>query len=106
MSEKDSPSLYETVLKKVASAWRGGTGQQGAPAPRSSAAVVPWRRHAGTLEVYWVRRSDGLAFMGGWHAFPGGGVARTDAAIPLAGQPVAALTERPVAQVEEQGPDL
>jgi glyoxylase-like metal-dependent hydrolase (beta-lactamase superfamily II)/8-oxo-dGTP pyrophosphatase MutT (NUDIX family) len=33
-----------------------------------------------------VRRAETLAFMGGWHAFPGGGLGREDAAVPLAGR--------------------
>ena len=56
--------------------------------PRSSASVVPWRRGGdGTIEVYWVRRSPALDFLGGWHAFPGGGLARGDAAVAVAGAP-------------------
>ncbi len=77
-------SLYERVLARVAS----GAGPPEARPPRPSAAVVPWRRSvAGELEVFWMRRADSLAFMGGWHAFPGGGVARGDAEATLAGEP-------------------
>lgn len=58
------------------------------PAPRASASVVPWRRDgAGQLEVYWMRRAPTLAFMGGWWAFTGGGVAKSDAAVPFVGRP-------------------
>jgi glyoxylase-like metal-dependent hydrolase (beta-lactamase superfamily II)/8-oxo-dGTP pyrophosphatase MutT (NUDIX family) len=35
------------------------------------------------LEVYWVERSLGLAYLGGFHAFPGGRVSREDAAVPV-----------------------
>jgi ribonuclease/clavin/mitogillin len=75
-------NLYEAILKGM----QAGTG--GGQAPRMSAAVVPWRRGApgagcGT-EVFWVKRGEGLAFMGGWHAFPGGGVARDDASLQVA----------------------
>ncbi len=77
-------SLYEQVLA------RPGAGLAALPPPRVSAAVVPWRRTprapAG-LEVYWIERSASLPFMGGWHAFPGGGLARTDAELPLSGAP-------------------
>lgn len=45
--------------------------------PRDSAAVIPWRAEP-KVEVFWVRRAAKLAFMGGWHAFPGGGAARED----------------------------
>jgi glyoxylase-like metal-dependent hydrolase (beta-lactamase superfamily II)/8-oxo-dGTP pyrophosphatase MutT (NUDIX family) len=61
------------------------------PAARASASVILWRQRPGPaagggspgVEVYWVQRSEALAFMGGWHAFPGGAVARTDAEIPV-----------------------
>lgn len=56
--------------------------------PRVSASIVPWRvGEGGEIEVYWVRRSATLAFMGGWHAFPGGGLAKSDAALPVHGLP-------------------
>ncbi len=56
--------------------------------PRSSASVVPWRRTAaGGLEAWWIRRAAGQRFMGGWYAFPGGGLARSDREIPTAGRP-------------------
>ena len=46
-----------------------------------------WRRSTERgLEVFWVRRATMLRFMGGWHAFPGGGLSRSDAAIPVSGQ--------------------
>lgn len=61
------------------------------PPARISAAVVLWRRIEGggpdDVEVYWVKRAETLAFMGGWHAFPGGGLSRSDAGIPVSGQP-------------------
>ena len=55
--------------------------------PRPSAAVVLWRRRGEGIEVYWLRRGHGLPFMAGWHAFPGGGVDRDDATLPVAGAP-------------------
>lgn len=80
----DSHTLYETLLAGI-----GGGGP--AKPPRASAAVVPWRQSgdtdSGAIEVYWVRRSPALRFMGGWHAFPGGGLSRRDAGIPLHGSP-------------------
>jgi glyoxylase-like metal-dependent hydrolase (beta-lactamase superfamily II)/8-oxo-dGTP pyrophosphatase MutT (NUDIX family) len=83
MSETDGGNLYEAILKGL----EAGTG--GGPAPRVSAAVVPWRRGApgagGGIEVYWVKRGEALSFMGGWHAFPGGGLARGDADLQVAG---------------------
>jgi glyoxylase-like metal-dependent hydrolase (beta-lactamase superfamily II)/8-oxo-dGTP pyrophosphatase MutT (NUDIX family) len=76
-------SLYEDVLRAGAGAPGAPGASGGAPKPpRDSAAVVPWRRSAsGDLEVFWVRRSDELAFMGGWYAFPGGAKNRDDATL-------------------------
>src|SRR5919206_439193 len=46
------------------------------------ASTVVLLRHADPLEVFLVRRSDSIAFMGGAHVFPGG---RVDAADHIAG---------------------
>jgi len=77
------PSLYEKVLAAL------GGQPQAAPAkpPRPSAAVVLWRPRGRGLEVFWIKRSESLAFMGGWHAFPGGSLARRDAEVAVAGAP-------------------
>lgn len=78
--------LYEKLLSRVPSS-------SASPTPRVSASVVPWRRHSegniaeGSIEVYWVRRSPRLRFMGGWHAFPGGGLSRHDAPLTVHGVP-------------------
>jgi ribonuclease/clavin/mitogillin len=81
MGEAASGNLYEAVLAGLAGA---ATGQPGPLPARASAAVVPWRRAAaGGVEVYWVKRGETLAFMGGWHAFPGGGLSRADAGIAV-----------------------
>lgn len=78
-----SASLYEELLA-------AGQSRSEGPPPRVSASVVPWRRlGSGELEVYWVRRSRTMRFMGGWHAFPGGGLAESDADVPMAGRPAA-----------------
>lgn len=73
--------LYERVLAA------GGGALPPAKPPRPSAAVVLWREARGGLEVFWLRRGRALPFMGGWHAFPGGAIDRSDAALPLAGTP-------------------
>jgi len=73
--------LYERVLAAA-----GGALPAPRP-PRASAAVVLWRRRGGALEVFWLRRGRALPFMGGWQAFPGGGVERGDAAVALEGEP-------------------
>lgn len=78
-------SLYETVLKKA-----GGALPPRKP-PRPSAAVVLWRHADGDdtrspgIEVFWIQRAEGMRFMGGWHAFPGGGVSTADLGVPLQG---------------------
>ena len=77
-----SEGLYEKVLA-------AGGGEIPAPkAPRPSAAVVLFRRSAGgSFEVFWLRRGEILPFMGGWHAFPGGGLERGDVNLAVAGTP-------------------
>ena len=74
------PSLYERALAAA-----------GAPPPsrppRASAATVPWRRAGDRLEVFWLRRARTMPFMGGWYAFPGGGLARSDAQLVLDTEP-------------------
>ncbi|HEY6554874.1 MAG TPA: MBL fold metallo-hydrolase, partial [Vicinamibacteria bacterium] len=93
-------SLYEKVLR-----------HQGETPVRASAAVVLWRRRGDRIEVFWVRRAEALPFMGGWHAFPGGGLSRSDAAVPVTGEP-SGLGEFPPAAgfpeslVDEPGPDI
>ncbi len=72
-------SLYERVLA-------GTPGGGAARPPRASAAVVLWRQMKAGIEVFWVQRAETLAFMGGWHAFPGGSVSRADAAVEVAGE--------------------
>ncbi len=49
--------------------------------------------------------------MGGWHAFPGGGLSRADAGLPVCGNPVGAgegpaALGFPESLIEEPGPDL
>lgn len=74
-------SLYEQVLGQVPAV-------SAVRPPRPSAAVVLWREGASRrLEVFWVQRSEALAFMGGWHAFVGGSVSKADAALPVHGVP-------------------
>lgn len=79
--ESGAAPFYESLLRRLTA--------EPPPAPkiRASAAVVPWRRgERGELLVYWMLRNPALAFMGGWHAFPGGGQNKTDPAIPLEGE--------------------
>jgi ribonuclease/clavin/mitogillin len=84
----ESGNLYEAVLARLAGGSGQGPGGPARPPARAAAAVVPWRRRPrGGIEVFWVLRSEALPFMGGWHAFPGGGLARGDAAVEVAGEP-------------------
>lgn len=78
-----SSSLYERVLAAVG----GGAALPAPKPPRPSASVVLWRRTERGLEAFWIQRSPALAFMGGWYAFPGGGLSREDAATAVAGLP-------------------
>ena len=106
------PSLYERVLEQIAT---GAVELPAPPQPRPSAGVVPWRRGAhGEVEVYWIRRARTMAFMGGWHAFPGGGVSKRDRDVTIDGAPrgvteaapEAALPECVLAGVDALGPIL
>jgi glyoxylase-like metal-dependent hydrolase (beta-lactamase superfamily II)/8-oxo-dGTP pyrophosphatase MutT (NUDIX family) len=78
------PNLYLDALARL---------QEMFPAPppqpiRPSASVIPWRTNrAGETEVFWVRRSLQLGVLGGWYAFPGGGVSKTDASLPISAPP-------------------
>lgn len=124
MSAKTGQSLYELVLQSLGDgAGRGGTSPALPPA-RPSAAVIPWRYSEGGkdgeggksgsnggIEVWWVRRAEELPFMGGWHAFPGGGLSRADAAVPVSGTPAGAGEGPPAlgfpeSLTEDPGPDL
>src|ERR1700680_4170168 len=100
MSEGASGNLYEAVPAGLATS-PAGDGAGTLPPVRASASVVPWR-HAparggggggvggGGFEVYWVKRGEALAFMGGWHAFPGGGLSRSDGEIRVLPPPTPA----------------
>ncbi|MCP4202404.1 MAG: MBL fold metallo-hydrolase [bacterium] len=75
-------SLYEKVLSLGLEAPR--------PKVRASGGAVLWRHVPGSdgdVEVYWVERSKKLAFMGGFHAFPGGGRSRSDTDLLVLGAP-------------------
>lgn len=106
-------NLYEKIIGRAA-------GMPQLPPAKASAAVVLWRRrkeNSGTdsagIEVFWIKRSEKVAFMGGWHAFPGGGLARPDAGIPVQGTPQGLGTEgEPAAgwpeslRAGDEGPDV
>jgi glyoxylase-like metal-dependent hydrolase (beta-lactamase superfamily II)/8-oxo-dGTP pyrophosphatase MutT (NUDIX family) len=53
--------------------------------PKDAAAIILLRHNANPRdpEVFLVRRSEKLAFLGGYHAFPGGQFDATDAEVPV-----------------------
>src|ERR1700688_1182695 len=121
MSEGASGNLYEAVLAGLATVPAGDSAGT-LPPVRASASVVPWP-HApargggggssgrGGVEVFWVKRGEALAFMGGWHAFPGAALSRSDAEIPVlppaAPAPEASGTPAPTpAPALDAAPDL
>jgi ribonuclease/clavin/mitogillin len=57
--------------------------------PRDAAAVILLRQDTDPTnpEVFWVKRSDKLAFLGGYHAFPGGQIDPSDAEVDVRNAP-------------------
>ena len=60
--------------------------------PKDAAAVILLRQNTDPQnpEVYWVKRSEKLAFLGGYHAFPGGQIDESDAEVDVRNSPDAA----------------
>lgn len=58
-------------------------------APKDAAAVILIRQDTdpNNPEVFWVKRSDKLAFLGGFHAFPGGQIDSDDATVEVRNAP-------------------
>src|SRR6185503_13817475 len=56
-----------------------------APIPKDAAAVILLRHHTNPQdpEVFLVKRSEKLAFLGGFHAFPGGQFDAADASVSV-----------------------
>jgi endoribonuclease LACTB2 len=105
MASDPTGNLYEKVLGQLP-----GNEPGALPPARVSAAVVLWRWLEGggpdDVEVFWVKRSESLPFMGGWHAFPGGGLSRSDAALPVSGEPHLPSDAPPAAGIPESLRDL
>jgi endoribonuclease LACTB2 len=112
MAEDLPGNLYEKIIGQPLA-----NESPALPPPRVSAAVVLWRQREGAgpddVEVFWVKRSENLPFMGGWHAFPGGGLSRSDAQLPVSGDPLTGSEAPPAAglpeslrDLDELGPDL
>lgn len=61
----------------------------GTSAPKDAAAVILLRQNTdpNNPEVFWVKRGDKLAFLGGFHAFPGGQIDAEDAAVEVRNSP-------------------
>lgn len=59
--------------------------------PKDAAAVILLRQNTDPQnpEIYWVKRSDKLAFLGGYHAFPGGQIDAGDAEVGVRNAPEA-----------------
>jgi glyoxylase-like metal-dependent hydrolase (beta-lactamase superfamily II)/8-oxo-dGTP pyrophosphatase MutT (NUDIX family) len=60
-----------------------------ANAPKDAAAIILLRQDTNpdNPEVFWVQRSHKLAFLGGYHAFPGGQIDATDAEVDVRNAP-------------------
>lgn len=58
-------------------------------APKDAAAVILLRHNTdpGNPELFWVKRSTKLAFLGGFHAFPGGQLDESDAEVAVTNSP-------------------
>lgn len=72
-----------------------------AKAPRFASAVVLHRIHQGRPQVFLVRRSDRVRFMGGFHAFPGGAADKQDATIAVEHVPDGEPADAVVAAIRE-----
>ena len=57
--------------------------------PKDAAAVILLRQDTDPAnpEVFWVKRGDKLAFLGGFHAFPGGQIDATDTEVEVRNSP-------------------
>jgi glyoxylase-like metal-dependent hydrolase (beta-lactamase superfamily II)/8-oxo-dGTP pyrophosphatase MutT (NUDIX family) len=57
--------------------------------PKDAAAIILLRQNTDPAnpEVFWVQRSDKLAFLGGFHAFPGGQIDADDAEVDVRNAP-------------------
>jgi len=57
--------------------------------PKDAAAVILLRQNTDPAnpEIFWVKRSDKLAFLGGFHAFPGGQIDAGDAEVDVRNAP-------------------
>lgn len=61
--------------------------------PKDAAAIILLRQNtnADNPEIFWVKRSDKLAFLGGFQAFPGGQIDAIDSQVPVKNCPDAQM---------------
>ena len=55
--------------------------------PRLSSCTILARIRQGAFEIFWAKRRPELAFLGGFHAFPGGSLEAGDEHIPMSAAP-------------------
>ena len=57
--------------------------------PKDAAAIILLRQNTDVAnpEIFWVKRGDKLAFLGGFHAFPGGQIDASDADVEVRNSP-------------------
>src|ERR1043166_878572 len=57
--------------------------------PKDAAAIILLRQDTDPAnpEVFWIQRSEKLAFLGGFHAFPGGQIDASDAEVEVRNSP-------------------
>ncbi len=72
--------------------------------PRDASAVILYRKVGSSTEVFWLKRNAGLAFAGGFYAFPGGKLEKADSAVEVEGAsgPDAALIVAAARELAEE----
>lgn len=103
-------TLYEQVLAQI----ECGAAPPPPRLPRASASAVLWRLRDAEVEVFWVKRASTMPFMGGFYAFPGGGITPRDREVETTGSPQGTEQASPLASmpvgvtegVEDLGPIL
>lgn len=93
MSSNHSPAPNQTIP--------AAQPERPTPAQPKAAAALILLREPNDPQVFWIKRSLTLAFMAGWHAFPGGQLEADDARIPVAGCTDAAEAAARVCAIRE-----
>ena len=73
--------------------------------PRDAAAVVLLRHNTNPAnpEVFWVKRNEKLAFLGGFQAFPGGQIDAADAEVEVANAPTNSISMQMISLLLDVG---